>query len=186
MRHAASSAGDALLRLYQQLADDVRIRSPRCSASGRCCKFESWGHRLYVTGFETAYLWARLAMPQRPGVQAVLDSRAAGGCPFQPERLCTVHTLRPLGCRIFFCDETATAWQEETYERYQREVRSLHDIHQIPYVYAEWRALLETLAASAVSRSWPVIAAEPGPANTGLPGSVSISIHGSPPRDVPS
>jgi Fe-S-cluster containining protein len=188
MRHAIASAGRELDTIYGDLAVEITARSPRCSASGRCCKFESFGHRLYVTGLEAAYLWARLGLAARPSLTDVSASRAAGGCPFQPERLCTVHAIRPMGCRMFFCDETAKDWQEATYERYQSRIRELHDRLGIPYIYAEWRALLELLATSGVSSGWPTFeapAVAPPPNSTG-DGTVLLSIRGEPRRDLPS
>ncbi|MCC7388761.1 MAG: YkgJ family cysteine cluster protein [Phycisphaerales bacterium] len=129
--------------LYEHIARDTAQRRPRCDQSGRCCDFDAWGHRLYVTGLEAAYLVARLEHPLTPG--AIADARARGGCPFQRALLCTVHSLRPLGCRAYFCDPTSTDWQQDLTERMLAELRALHDRHDIPYRYAEWRALLETL-----------------------------------------
>ncbi len=188
MLHATTSAGTELDGIYKDLAGEITARSPKCSASGRCCKFESFGHRLYVTGLEAAYLWARLGDAARPSEAAVNDARAAGGCPFQPERLCTVHAIRPMGCRMFFCDETARDWQEATYERYQSRIRELHDRLGIAYIYAEWRALLELLAATGVSSGWPTFetAAAPDVSKPSCDGTVRLSIRGEPRRDVPS
>lgn len=188
MRHAVTSAGNELEAIYKDLAGEITARSPRCSASGRCCRFESYGHRLYVTGFEAAYLWTRLSDADRPSEAGVKESRAAGGCPFQPERLCTVHAIRPMGCRMFFCDETARDWQEATYERYQSRIRALHDRLGIAYIYAEWRALLELLATTGVSRGWPTLE-RPAALDASKPpcdGTVPLSIRGEPRRDVPS
>jgi Fe-S-cluster containining protein len=127
--------------IYDYTAAAIDSRRPICTASGRCCKFESWGHRLYVTGLEAAYTIARLAAPLTP--RQVESARAAGGCPFQLERLCSVHTIRPLGCRVYFCDGTAQDWQQDLYERTLRELRALHERHEIEYRYGEWRGMLE-------------------------------------------
>lgn len=34
---------------------------PVCNASGRCCKFDTYGHRLYVTGLEIAWFMRRVS-----------------------------------------------------------------------------------------------------------------------------
>lgn len=34
---------------------------PTCNASGRCCKFDTYGHRLYVTGLEIAWFLGRVS-----------------------------------------------------------------------------------------------------------------------------
>jgi Fe-S-cluster containining protein len=68
-----------------------------------------------------------------------------GSCVFQVEGLCTVHGIRPFGCRVFFCDETATDWQYEQYDRFHAQLRRLHEQLDVPYFYVEWRAALAAL-----------------------------------------
>ena len=63
-----------------------------------------------------------------------------GGCPFQVDRLCSVHAIRPFGCRIFFCDPTSQQWQNERYELFHAELKRLHEGLGVPYFYVEWRA----------------------------------------------
>jgi hypothetical protein len=53
-----------------------------------------------------------------------------------------VHAIRPLGCRIYFCDRSAQDWQHELSERLIADIRGLHDRHGVEYRYAEWRGLL--------------------------------------------
>jgi Fe-S-cluster containining protein len=79
---------------------------------------------------------------------AISSSRARGGCPFQSANLCSIHDLKPLACRVYFCDRTTDAWMTDTAERFHDRVRALHDRHNIPYLYAEWRDLLEMLIAA--------------------------------------
>lgn len=126
--------------VYAYVAAATEARRPVCTTSGRCCRFDEWGHRLYVTGLETAYTVLRLPAALTAG--ALAEARARGGCPFQRDRLCAVHAIRPLGCRVYFCDETSTEWQRDLYERTLREVRAIHDRHAIEYRYGEWRDML--------------------------------------------
>lgn len=70
----------------------------------------------------------------------------APDCVFQVGNLCSVHTIKPLACRLYFCDRTAQTWQSETLERLIAEVRELHDRESIGYLYAEWRATLAMFA----------------------------------------
>ena len=130
--------------IYAMIADQVAARTPACVASGRCCNFESYGHRLYVTGLEAAWCVHRLgdgSPPLTPG--SVEDAVARGGCPFQVGGLCGVHEIKPVGCRTFFCDPTAQAWQEDLTERAHGMVREAHQRAGVAYRYMEWRALLE-------------------------------------------
>jgi Fe-S-cluster containining protein len=132
--------------VYAYIAAQVESRAPApplCTASGRCCRFEEYGHRLYVTGLEAAYTLSRLG--RALGENETEAARARGGCPFQVERLCDVHQIRPLGCRVYYCDPSAKEWQELLSERTLAEVRKIHDRHGIPYRYGEWRGMLKVV-----------------------------------------
>lgn len=142
-RVAAQSAGvvSELEAIFFRAAGAISARGPACWASGRCCNFEKAGHRLYVTGLEAAYTVARL-VPGQLSAESLNAARLAGGCPFQAENLCAVHTIKPLACRVYFCDLSAQAWQQELLEELQGDLRRLHERHGVPYRYAEWRELL--------------------------------------------
>lgn len=136
--------------VYAKARAEIEARGPSCWASGRCCNFERAGHRLYVTGLEAAYtVWAEEAAGERRGPRGVLSlplieaARRSGGCPFQEANLCGVHEIKPLGCRVYFCDRSAQAWQQELSERLLGEIRALHDAEAIEYRYGEWREMLE-------------------------------------------
>ncbi|VAX42378.1 hypothetical protein MNBD_PLANCTO03-1023 [hydrothermal vent metagenome] len=129
--------------LYEHIGREVARHQPRCTQSGRCCNFDAWGHRLYVTGLEAAYLFSRLE--QQLTADDITRSLARGGCPFQRSLLCAVHAIRPLGCRVYYCDQSGLGWQEALTERTLAEVCALHDRHDIPYHYGEWRTTLEML-----------------------------------------
>jgi Fe-S-cluster containining protein len=136
----------ALLTIYDDIATKVNQRGPACWASGRCCNFEAFGHRLYVTGLEAA-LAQRLATTAATP-QAVQVALTKGGCPFQDRHLCAQREARPLGCRVFFCDKSSTQWQHELMEHGLERIRALHDDFAIPYRYAEWRAMLQWVGVS--------------------------------------
>lgn len=134
---------DAIRAVYSELSQAVAARGPVCWASGRCCNFEKFGHRLYVTALETAWCVREISRAQPP-LRALLSRpvEPRGGCPFQVDSLCHAHTMRPLGCRVFFCERGTQDWQHALYEQFQSRLKSLHDSENIPYVYAEWRASL--------------------------------------------
>jgi Fe-S-cluster containining protein len=177
---AAAERGEvrrAVEHLYTAVQDALDLRRPVCNASGRCCRFDEFGHRLFVTTIELgAFLGnlpaARLgplsrvpgrrdqpAAPspayaaERDGAKGQLlavdeiPEMPPGGCPFQIDGLCSVHTIRPFGCRIFFCDETAADWQQEQYARFHAELKRLHAVLGVDYYYVEWREALGALAA---------------------------------------
>ena len=132
---------DALRRLFADLDADVQSRKPTCWLSGRCCKFDSYGHRLYVTGLEIAWLISQLDDRARSRLRGA-ELPGGDGCPFQVEKLCSVHALRPLGCRIYFCDANAQQWQNEVYEVFLDRLRRLHEEYGLEYRYIEWRQAL--------------------------------------------
>jgi len=132
---------DAALRdLYAAIDGDIAARNPTCWLSGKCCNFDTYEHRLYVTALEAAWVIRQLDDAQRDALRA-RDPTALDGCVFQRNGLCGVHAIRPLGCRVFFCDPSAT-WQNEVYETHLRRLRDLHEQFGVPYAYMEWRAAL--------------------------------------------
>jgi Fe-S-cluster containining protein len=150
----AAFFADARLRI----AEVVRARRPICLASGACCRFEAYGHRMYVSGLEAAFVVARIdaaraARASNPlRLHEVTESRARGDCPYLRAGLCGEHEERPLGCRIFFCDKGADGrgaeWQSALYEELHAATIALHERLGVPYRYIEWREALSLVAGS--------------------------------------
>lgn len=132
---------DALEAVYADAAREIVERGPACWASGRCCNFEKTGHLLYVTGLEAAYTVAGAREREAAGATS-LPVLSGGLCPFQEQNLCGVHEIKPLGCRVYFCDRSAQQWQNDLSERLLAEVRAIHDRHGVEYRYGEWRGML--------------------------------------------
>jgi Fe-S-cluster containining protein len=142
-----------------RVAEVVREKRPICLASGACCRFEEYGHRMYVTGLEAAFVVERIdraravraSNPLR--LLEVHESQSRGDCPYLRAGLCGEHEERPLGCRIFFCDQGADGhgadWQSELYEELHTATIALHERLGVPYRYLEWREALATMA-----RAW--------------------------------
>ncbi len=129
----------ALAQFYATIDADVASRNPACELSGRCCRFDQYGHRLYVTSLEIAWMLRQFGGPAADRLQeATLPANE--GCPFQVGKLCSVHALRPLGCRLYFCDPSAAGWLNTVHEQYLGVLRGIHDNHGIAYHYQEWRA----------------------------------------------
>jgi Fe-S-cluster containining protein len=141
--HSASNRDDvraAVTTLYQDVQKQIDLRRPLCILSGRCCHFEDFGHNLYVTTLELATFLHDLQQLHLPQ-----PKENPGGCPFQKNKLCSVHSIRPFGCRIFFCDSTSTEWQQEQYQIFHTRLRQLHGDLAVPYFYLEWRQGLSLL-----------------------------------------
>ena len=143
---ARAEVREAVGRVYAELQAEVDARRPVCVASGRCCRFEEFGHRLFVTTMELAAFVHGLGhvAPLGSGT-GDRDPWDGTGCPFQVGKLCGVHPIRPFGCRMFFCDATSTEWQNQAYERFHARLKRLHDELGVPYRYVEWRQALELL-----------------------------------------
>lgn len=157
------AASDPLVRgeleaVYADVAAQVEARGPACWASGRCCHFEKAGHLLYVTGLEAAYTVvgvlasrqeiAAAAAPAERGdgrVTPLAGASGSDGCRFQVGNLCTVHGIKPLGCRVYFCDASAQEWQQRLSEHGLAQIRGIHDRRGIEYRYGEWRMMLGAL-----------------------------------------
>jgi hypothetical protein len=141
--------------LHERIAGEVAARKPICLASGQCCHFDRFGHRLFVTGLDAAWCVRSLLARQAPAAAAatavgVRDAQSAGTCPFLIDgRWCGAHIERPLGCRIYFCDRSARDWQEALYEETHRQLIALHERYAIPYRYGEWRAMLALVIGEA-------------------------------------
>ncbi len=159
IRTPSLKAIEELRQLYAQLDLDIAAQKPVCQTSGRCCQFEIWGHRLYISTLELAYFlhWT-IRMPgtpdETPGHHGTIDfplplykenGDFAPGCPWQINTLCTAREGRPLGCRIYFCDTTTSDWQTERYEYYHHKICDLHRHFEIPYRYMEWRSALAAI-----------------------------------------
>lgn len=84
--------------LYRELDAEIARHAPVCVVSGRCCRFEEYGHTLFLSAPELALLLAEAPPPSRP-----LDEGRT--CPWQDRQgRCNARDARPLGCRVYFCD----------------------------------------------------------------------------------
>lgn len=126
-----------LSALYEELDRDIAALRPVCRQSGECCRFGSYGHRLYATGAEAAYFALRRGWPAEPF--------AHDACPYLRDGRCTAREARPLGCRVFFCDPSYKGKGEELTERYLRRIGALSDRLGIPRDYRTFLSHLDSL-----------------------------------------
>ncbi len=132
----------AINQIYHDLSNDIAQHNPVCKETGRCCHFDTYDHRLYVTTLEVAWIELQLTTQNRAALQTA-DLPNIDNCPFQSNTKCTIHPIRPIGCRIFFCDPSTKHWQASLYEQYLARLRTIHNDHAIPYQYIEWRQALD-------------------------------------------
>ena len=111
----------------QQLANK-RIAGS-CEVCGKCCDFEQYGHRLYVTSPEMIYFVEKVG-------GANIKQMATAKCCYQVEGKCSVYAYRFSGCRIFCCKGEA-GFQSELTEAVIKKFKAVCDELQIPYRYVE-------------------------------------------------
>jgi hypothetical protein len=131
----------ALRAVYDDLEADLARLGPTCLLSGRCCRFEEYGHTLFVSGPELAVLLADAPAPSRP-----LDDGQT--CPWQDAAgRCSARDARPLGCRVYFCDPSYQPIAPEVGERYIGRLKRLADELALPWDYAPLHRHLHAAAA---------------------------------------
>lgn len=134
-----SDVMNAVRRFYQHLDDEIASRRPLCWQRGGCCKFDTFGHRLFVTTLELAYF---MHVEAKPALRRPTEDR----CPYQVGNRCTARTGRPLGCRVFFCEPVSQHWQHDLSEKNLATLSELHTRFGAPYAYVDWRTALIQLA----------------------------------------
>ena len=121
---------EALLGVYEELDAEVSRLAPACLVSGRCCRFEEYGHTLFASAPEMALLLADAPPPPR-----ALDEGAT--CPWQDDRgRCSARGARPMGCRVYFCDPSYQAMAPEIAEAGIVRLKALVDELGLPWDYA--------------------------------------------------
>jgi Fe-S-cluster containining protein len=123
---------EALVKLYAEIDATLAGQAGACKGCGGCCRFEPNGIILFATTLELAWLVGETSANPRPmggmpagSVPQACDApkdfdmptperrhatHAGEGswqCPYQEGNRCTARTVRPLGCRTYYCDPDA-------------------------------------------------------------------------------
>jgi len=86
----------AVVEVYDWIDSQISQNPAQCDMCGKCCDFESYGHRLFVTSCELIYFAVKLD-PDK------IRPMPTGRCPYNIDGKCTVYPYRFAGCRIFSC-----------------------------------------------------------------------------------
>jgi len=133
----------AVRTIYRYADAAIALHQPACRQCSRCCRFDRYGHNLFVSTAEAA-LFLRSTAPSR------IAASVTGACPFlrtDPAR-CAARRDRPLGCRLYYCDPAAQWWQQDLYNLLHGRLQRLHEWFHVPYYYGEWLAVLGTVVTS--------------------------------------
>jgi len=130
-QQVSDAALDELAALYRQLDERLDELAPACRQCGQCCEFARKDYRLFASHLERALVLRRHAQPRLT---------PSGACCFLVEGRCSIHPLRPLACRVYFCDPAHKAREQDIYHAFQRRVRALTDKHHLAWNYAPFFA----------------------------------------------
>lgn len=138
---------DRVLAVYAAVDAAIAAAAPRCEASGRCCRFEEYGHTLFLSHFEAEILLE--------SAKAYTKPVRADRCPFQVDNLCTARAERPLGCRIYFCDPNFQHRQQEITEAAIAELKRIADDAGTGWRYAPLHDYLNESAPAEIASTMP-------------------------------
>ena len=126
-----SRAVEQASRIYQWLDGEIRRKDEdrECLACGKCCDFEVFDHRLFVTPPELMHLAANLP-------EGKFRRMPSGRCPYNIDGKCTIYEHRFAGCRIFACSGDADL-QSRLSEATLKRLKSICENFDIPYRYID-------------------------------------------------
>jgi len=122
---------DEVKKIYDWLDSNIKPLNNKCDACGKCCNFDSFGHKLFVTTPEMLHFSRKNKILPMTG----------SNCPYQKDNKCTVYQSRFAGCRIFFCKEDKdlqNKLSEESIEKF----KTLCDKFNLPYRYVDLAAAI--------------------------------------------
>ena len=128
--------------IYDWIDQQLRSRTNmagQCDACGRCCDFDAYDHRLFVTLPELGYLAASLDVEK-------LRPMPTSRCPYNIDGKCSVYEHRFAGCRIFCC-KTNSEFQSSLTEEALEKLKAICLKYEIPYRYADLASALNHPAA---------------------------------------
>ncbi len=122
------TADKDLLKKVDDLYNWIDSQTPennQCKACGKCCDFDAYDHRLYVTPPELIFFRANVP-EQKP--------MPTGRCPYNIQEKCTVYKFRFAACRIFCC-KTDPDFQSQLTESALKKLKEICTEENIPYKY---------------------------------------------------
>jgi hypothetical protein len=129
-----SKIADAVAEVYDWIDSQAGQELTQCDVCGKCCDFEGYDHRLFVTSPELIYFAVKLA----PDKIKPMTTRR---CPYNIDGKCTAYPYRFGSCRIFFC-KADKDFQSKLAEEVLEKFKSICKEFNLPYHYTDLRAAL--------------------------------------------
>jgi len=118
---------EQLNSLYSKLDKEINSLSARCYGCGKCCNFKKNGLKLYVQKVELDLI------KEETGITPYLLPE--GNCVFQENDICTIHRIRPLGCRTFFSEAPNSTDHQNLFEVYHKKIKEIGNESDIEYIF---------------------------------------------------
>jgi len=115
-----------------QILESGRLAG-KCAGCGKCCDFEAFGHKLFVTSAEVLHFSAAHG--------GALKEMTLGRCPYNIGGKCASYESRFAGCRIFSCTGDA-GFQSGLTEEALKKFKSVCIEYNVPYRYMELASAL--------------------------------------------
>lgn len=128
--------------IYNRLDSQIRQSAQLagiCDACGKCCDFDNFDHKLFITTPELTYLAAILGAEN-------IKPMTNGRCPYNVKGKCSIYEHRFSVCRIFFCKADKDT-QSKLSESALKEFKSLCTEFRIPYRYMDLATALNNFPA---------------------------------------
>jgi len=123
---------ERVAEIYNWLDSQSRRHRPitgTCDVCGKCCDFEKYDHRLFVTTPEIMYLAANIG-------EENIKPMASARCPYNTQGKCEIYKHRFASCRIFSC-KGSSDMQSRISESILMELKSICTDMEIPYRYTD-------------------------------------------------
>jgi Fe-S-cluster containining protein len=126
-------------KIYSRISENRKAnpnKSGNCNACGKCCDFDSFDHRLYVTTPELIYL------TQKIGSKNIRPMKTPR-CPYNTDNKCSIYQHRFAACRIFTCNADPD-FQSQLTESTLKQLKEICKKFKIDYKYTDLKTALNT------------------------------------------
>lgn len=124
-------------RLEWQISNNSELAG-QCKACGKCCDFDGFEHRLFVTPPELIYLAENLGSEH-------LKPMTTNRCPYNIDGRCGIYKYRFACCRIFCCRGDKD-FQSRLSESVLKKFKSICEEFAIDYRYTDLAPALKNPA----------------------------------------